>query len=189
LVFLVTITINFDIIFQHCPPDHGTKPQAFSHFTFERSGHELIVVDIQGVGDLYTDPQIHSASGQDYGDGNLGTRGMALFFNSHACNRICRSMNLSPFDLSPSEKDHQQSLIAKQRNCVTMLRGGEAPLRPDGLWTRPRVRVSSSEDAVPGMPPRLRSSTTSDEGEIHDQAASARQGLVSSNCFSFFELF
>ena len=29
-------------------------PQAFSHFSFERSGHELVVVDIQGVGDLYT---------------------------------------------------------------------------------------------------------------------------------------
>ena len=36
-------------------------PHAFSHFTFERSGHEIIVVDIQGVGDLYTDPQIHTA--------------------------------------------------------------------------------------------------------------------------------
>lgn len=24
------------------------SPQAFSHFTFERSGHQLIVVDIQG---------------------------------------------------------------------------------------------------------------------------------------------
>ena len=29
-----------------------------------RSGHELIVVDIQGVGDLYTDPQIHTSHGQ-----------------------------------------------------------------------------------------------------------------------------
>lgn len=38
-------------------------PQAFSHFTFERSGHEIMVVDIQGVGDLYTDPQIHTVSG------------------------------------------------------------------------------------------------------------------------------
>ncbi len=38
-------------------------PQAFSHFTFERSGLELIVVDVQGVGDLYTDPQIHTAEG------------------------------------------------------------------------------------------------------------------------------
>ena len=29
-------------------------PHAFSHFTFECSNHELIIVDIQGVGDLYT---------------------------------------------------------------------------------------------------------------------------------------
>lgn len=46
--------------------------QAFSHFTFERSGHQLSVVDIQGVGDLYTDPQIHTESGTGFGDGNLG---------------------------------------------------------------------------------------------------------------------
>ena len=30
-------------------------PHAFSHFTFERSGHEMIVVDVQGVGDLFID--------------------------------------------------------------------------------------------------------------------------------------
>ena len=29
-------------------------PHAFSHFSFECSNHELIIVDIQGVGDLYT---------------------------------------------------------------------------------------------------------------------------------------
>jgi len=32
-------------------------PQAFSHFTWEASGKTLCVCDIQGVGDLYTDPQ------------------------------------------------------------------------------------------------------------------------------------
>lgn len=40
-----------------------------------------------GVGDLYTDPQIHSTSDVDYGEANLGTRGMALFFSSHRCNK------------------------------------------------------------------------------------------------------
>ena len=55
-------------------------PHAFSHFTFESSNHELIVVDVQGVGDLYTDPQIHTAFGDDYGDGNLNIKGFALFF-------------------------------------------------------------------------------------------------------------
>lgn len=65
--------------------------QAFSHFTFERSGHQLIIVDIQGVGDLYTDPQIHTESGTDFGDGNLGKTSilflelLAEYFFSSCC--------------------------------------------------------------------------------------------------------
>ena len=58
--------------------DCRQTPQAFSHFTFECSGHELIVVDIQGCGDLYTDPQIHTLQGTEYGDGNLGVKVICL---------------------------------------------------------------------------------------------------------------
>nr|XP_034987975.1 eukaryotic elongation factor 2 kinase isoform X3 [Zootoca vivipara] len=100
-------------------------PQAFSHFTFERSGHQLIVVDIQGVGDLYTDPQIHTEGGTDFGDGNLGVRGMALFFHSHSCNKICKSMGLTPFDLSTKEKDALFRSNKLLENAKTVLRGTE----------------------------------------------------------------
>ncbi|XP_065780552.1 eukaryotic elongation factor 2 kinase isoform X2 [Muntiacus reevesi] len=111
-------------------------PQAFSHFTFERSGHQLIVVDIQGVGDLYTDPQIHTERGTDFGDGNLGVRGMALFFHSHACNRICKSMGLAPFDLSPRERDAVNQ-NTKLLSAKTILRGTEEKCGS------PRVRTLS----------------------------------------------
>ena len=40
---------------------HGfirNTPQAYSHFTYEKSQRRLVVCDIQGVEDLFTDPQV-----------------------------------------------------------------------------------------------------------------------------------
>eukprot|EP01062_Namystynia_karyoxenos_P082475 TRINITY_DN929_c1_g2_i1.p1 TRINITY_DN929_c1_g2~~TRINITY_DN929_c1_g2_i1.p1 ORF type:complete len:437 (+),score=101.44 TRINITY_DN929_c1_g2_i1:74-1312(+) len=71
--------------------------QAFSHFSYEASHHQLLVCDIQGVGGLYTDPQIHSdpsGVGEPFGDGDLRSDGIRRFFASHRCNSICAAIGL-----------------------------------------------------------------------------------------------
>jgi elongation factor 2 kinase len=35
-------------------------PHAFSHFSYEAGAKDLVIVDMQGVGDDFTDPQIHT---------------------------------------------------------------------------------------------------------------------------------
>ena len=41
-------------------------PQAFSHFTYQASGRRAMVVDMQGVGDLMTDPQVRLTDSLTY---------------------------------------------------------------------------------------------------------------------------
>ena len=40
---------------------HRLTPHAFTRFTFDRSAGALMVVDIQGCDDVYTDPQVWKA--------------------------------------------------------------------------------------------------------------------------------
>lgn len=72
----------------------GCILQAFSHFTYENSNKQILICDIQGVGNLYTDPQIHTLSGKGFGAGNLGNTGMSAFLLRHRCNGICQEVGL-----------------------------------------------------------------------------------------------
>jgi len=80
--------------FGYVSEDERNTPQAFSHFTYEASVHTMLVVDIQGVSDMYTDPQIHTLNGTDFGKGNLGKKGFGRFLHTHRCNRICQYLKL-----------------------------------------------------------------------------------------------
>lgn len=79
---------------------------AFSHFTFEASKQQLVIVDIQGwtpdttdKGEctFLTDPQIHSERYQCFGTGNLRQRGIDSFWKEMhpQCNDICIKLKLS----------------------------------------------------------------------------------------------
>ena len=71
-------------------------PDAFSHFTFEASGRQVMVADIQGCGDVYTDPQILTPTDEqfEFGVGNTAMDGIKLWFASHQCRGVCRGLNL-----------------------------------------------------------------------------------------------
>jgi elongation factor 2 kinase len=83
-----------------------TTPQVFSAFTFYASQGHRLVTDIQGVGDLYTDPQVLS-SDYRFGEGDLGIRGMALFFHSFRHCSFSDLMGIPIFPLSKNEIKHQ----------------------------------------------------------------------------------
>ena len=71
--------------------------------------HLSVLCVYVGVGDLYTDPQIHTFGAQEYGEANLGAKGMALFFSSHICSPLCEFLGLVEFDLSRKELEHLKS--------------------------------------------------------------------------------
>ena len=82
--------------------------QAFSHWTYEHTNGDMMVVDLQGIdiGDnqtyLLTDPCIHSTDLKRFGGTNLGTAGMKRFFQTHVCNAICLALKLTPNKYQPA---------------------------------------------------------------------------------------
>eukprot|EP00956_Cyclotella_meneghiniana_P023862 scaffold47138_cov38-Cyclotella_meneghiniana.AAC.2 len=77
--------------------------QAFSHWVYESSSHNMVVCDLQGILHLegrwpvfqLTDPAICSKSRWDrYGKTDLGLTGIRQFCRHHKCNYVCKGLNL-----------------------------------------------------------------------------------------------
>lgn len=117
---------------------HRNTPAAFSHFSYEVSHHEILVCDIQGVGDRYTDPQIHSVGGAAFGKGDRGAAGIRDFLSTHQCNEICEYLKLPNVRRVPIRRGGtvpiENSFSPESTTCkFEGHKGGvRAPLLPDG---------------------------------------------------------
>jgi len=73
----------------------ATACQALSHFSWQKTKTQVLLVDLQGVGSVLTDPAAHTAfPSADVGT-DLGSEGMRRFFESHHCNHLCEMLELS----------------------------------------------------------------------------------------------
>ena len=87
-------------------------PQAFSHFSYEKSKHMFMVVDLQGVFTInadgtkcynLTDPVVHKNRKKkqqitkhwSFGRTDRGEKGMKAFFETHHCTDACRILGLT----------------------------------------------------------------------------------------------
>uniref|UniRef100_A0A8C7CLY0 non-specific serine/threonine protein kinase n=1 Tax=Oncorhynchus kisutch TaxID=8019 RepID=A0A8C7CLY0_ONCKI len=72
---------------------------AFSHWTYQYSCRELLVLDLQGVGSELTDPSVIRAEDKSddmvFGPSNLGDAAIHTFVNKHTCNSCCENLGLS----------------------------------------------------------------------------------------------
>lgn len=73
--------------------------QAFSHFTWVKSGKSMVVCDLEGVVQgnrlLLTDPAIHSRGlAGKLGQTDAGFKGIQRFFSTHLCQETCTRMGL-----------------------------------------------------------------------------------------------
>ena len=69
----------------------------------------MIVVDIQGVGDLYTDPQIHTARADEYGDANLGMFLLLLILISNSWSNIVKLFtNILCNDIASRQEENRE---------------------------------------------------------------------------------
>ncbi|XP_054544865.1 transient receptor potential cation channel subfamily M member 6 isoform X2 [Talpa occidentalis] len=72
---------------------------AFSHWTYEYTRGELLVLDLQGVGENLTDPSVikpedKQSRGMVFGPANLGEDAIRNFIAKHHCNSCCRKLKL-----------------------------------------------------------------------------------------------
>nr|XP_008120959.1 PREDICTED: transient receptor potential cation channel subfamily M member 7 isoform X1 [Anolis carolinensis] len=106
---------------------------AFSHWTYEYTRGELLVLDLQGVGENLTDPSVIKAeekrsSDMVFGPANLGEDAIKNFRAKHHCNSCCRKLKLPDLkrnDYTPDKillpQDDSPELTIQPGSCTKEL--------------------------------------------------------------------
>ncbi|NXD76558.1 TRPM7 protein, partial [Halcyon senegalensis] len=103
---------------------------AFSHWTYEYTRGELLVLDLQGVGENLTDPSVIKAGEKRsydmvFGPANLGEDAIKNFRAKHHCNSCCRKLKLPDLkrnDYTPDKiifpQDDSPELTIRPGSCT-----------------------------------------------------------------------
>ncbi|CAL9701976.1 unnamed protein product [Knipowitschia caucasica] len=83
---------------------------AFSHWTYEYTRGELLVLDLQGVGEILTDPSVIKSGEKGsydmiFGPANLGDDAIRNFRAKHHCNSCCRKLRLPDLKINEYTPD------------------------------------------------------------------------------------
>ena len=76
------------------------KVEAFVLYTYKKSKCNLMVLDIQGIGNILCDPEIATEDIVDIDDeflfclGNLAINAIQAFLGAHECNAYCEAVNI-----------------------------------------------------------------------------------------------
>uniref|UniRef100_K7GIZ1 non-specific serine/threonine protein kinase n=1 Tax=Pelodiscus sinensis TaxID=13735 RepID=K7GIZ1_PELSI len=103
---------------------------AFSHWTYEYTRGELLVLDCEGVGENLTDPSVIKAGEKRsydmvFGPANLGEDAIKNFRAKHHCNSCCRKLKLPDLkrnDYTPDKiifpQDDSPELTIQPGSCT-----------------------------------------------------------------------
>ncbi|NXJ97359.1 TRPM6 protein, partial [Corythaixoides concolor] len=112
---------------------------AFSHWTYVYTRGELLVLDLQGVGENLTDPSVikpeDKKSGKMvFGPANLGEGAIRNFITKHRCNSCCRRLKLP--DLRKNDCTLERLSPAFKIEMETRTRGADDADEPLEYDTR-----------------------------------------------------
>lgn len=148
-------------------------PAAFAHWTWVKSGGELMISDIQGVrtssGYILTDPCVHSTRDPDgYGISDLGMVGIEEFFMRHKCNDLCIDLGLG---VDGTDLDLGYCMRTRLRSDLRKSPAEEKYPEQDTAWAKTKMATITEIDSMPGErikqdPLHIRKDTEFNEGKI-----------------------